>query len=202
MYKYFKAISNILKSYKFYSFHIIFYELIFYLFHETKYNRFEYLNSNFLSDSIPCPYFFLKKVHKFVNEKKLKKICDLGSGFGKILYYFGRLNQIKIDGVEYEKEIYLSSSSLENSRIKIFHEDILKFNLKNKRYDLFFLNDPLKNKIDLLNLINRIKKEYKSVYLVFINLDKKKQILVYDKLKIIKKFEISKNKNIFFCELN
>lgn len=202
MYKYFKAISNILKNYKFYSFHILFYEAIFFMFYERKFNKFEYLSSNFLSDSIPCPYFFLKKINKFIKEKRLKQICDLGSGFGKILYFFGKLNKIKIDGIEYEKKIYLSSKSLENDQIKIFNDDILKFNLKNKRYDLFFLNDPLKNKIDLLSLILKIKNKYQSVYLVFINLDKEKQILLYENLRIIEKFEISTNKNIFFCKLN
>lgn len=202
MYKYFKALSNILKNYRFYSFHILIYEFIFYIFHEKRYNKFEYLNSSFLSDSIPCPYFFLKKIDKFINEKKLNHICDLGSGFGKILYYFGKFNKIKIDGIEYEKKIYLSSKFLENNEIKIFNDDILKFNLKNKSYDLFFLNDPLKKKNDLLSLILRIKKFYQNVYLVFINLDKKKRNIINENLKIIEKFEISKNKNIFFCKLN
>ena len=202
MYKYFKAISNILKNYRFYSFHVLIYELIFLIYHQKKFNKFEYLNSSFLSDSIPCPYFFLKKIDKFINEKKLNQMCDLGSGFGKILYYFGKFNKIKIDGIEYEKKIYLSSKFLEDNQIKIFNGDILKFNLKNKKYDLFFLNDPLKNQNDLLSLILRIKKFYQNVYLVFINLDKKKKNILNENLKIIKKFEISKNKNIFFCKLN
>ena len=202
MYKYFKAISDILKNYRFYSFHVLIYELIFLIYHQKKFNKFEYLNSSFLSDSIPCPYFFLKKIDKFINEKKLNQMCDLGSGFGKILYYFGKFNKIKIDGIEYEKKIYLSSKFLEDNQIKIFNGDILKFNLKNKKYDLFFLNDPLKNQNDLLSLILRIKKFYQNVYLVFINLDKKKKDILNENLKIIKKFEISKNKNIFFCKLN
>ena len=202
MYKYFKAISNILINYRFYSFHVLIYELIFLICHQKKFNKFEYLNSSFLSDSIPCPYFFLKKIDKFINEKKLNQMCDLGSGFGKILYYFGKFNKIKIDGIEYEKKIYLSSKFLEDNQIKIFNGDILKFNLKNKKYDLFFLNDPLKNQNDLLSLILRIKKFYQNVYLVFINLDKKKKNILNENLKIIKKFEISKNKNIFFCKLN
>lgn len=202
MYKYLKAISNIFRNYKFYLFHVLFYELIFYLFHEKKINRFEYLNSSFLSDSIPCPYFFLKKINKFINDKKLKYLCDLGSGYGKILYYFGKLKKTKIDGIEYEKKIYLSSKFLENDEIKIFHDDILKFNLKNKKYDLFILNDPLKNRLDLLKLVLKIKKEYQNVYLVFINLDEKKKILINENLNMIKKFEISKNKNIFFCQLS
>ena len=202
MYKYFKAISNILKNYKFYSFHVLFYEIIFYLLHEKKINQFEYLNSNFLSDSIPCPYFFLKKINKFTNDKKLEQMCDLGSGFGKILYYFGKIKKIKIDGIEYEKKIYLSSKSLENDKIKIFNDDILKFNLKKKQYDLFFLNDPLKNKLDLLTIILKIKKEYQSVYLIFINLDNEKKNIIFKNLNMIKKFEISENKNIFFCKLS
>ena len=70
----------------------------------------------------------------------------MGSGYGKVLYFFGSLNNHKIDGVELDKEIYLDSLKLINNNIKIFNENILKFDLNNSKYDLFILNDPLKKK--------------------------------------------------------
>ena len=102
-------------------------------------------------------FFFLKKIKKFISHNNINYFCDLGSGYGKILYFFGILNRYKIDGVELDKEIYLESLNLKNDNIKIYNEDILKFDLANTRYDLFILNDPLKKKDDLDKLILKIK---------------------------------------------
>lgn len=132
MLKYYKAILDIFKNYKLYSFQVLFYELIFITIYKRKFNKFEYLNSNFLSNSIPCPFFFLKIINKFIIKKNLKQLCDLGSGFGKVVYYFGKIIKLKIDGVELENEIYKYSKVLEDKNIKIYNENILKFDLKKK----------------------------------------------------------------------
>ncbi len=202
MSKYFKSIIGIIKNYKFYVLTVILYEIIFSVLYNKKYNRFEYLNSNFFSDSIPIPFLFLKKIEIFIIKKNIKQLCDLGSGFGKILYYFGKIKKIKIDGIEVEKKIYDISVSLEDKDIKIYNEDILKFDLKKNSYETFILNDPLKKKDDLSKLISNIKKEYKSIYLIFINIDSSKQNLISDELNIIDKFIVSKSRNIFFCKLD
>lgn len=201
MLKYYKAILDIFKNYKLYSFQVLFYELIFITIYKRKFNKFEYLNSNFLSNSIPCPFFFLKIINKFIIKKNLKQLCDLGSGFGKVVYYFGKIIKLKIDGVELENEIYKYSKVLEDKNIKIYNENILKFDLKKKKYDLFILNDPLKKKHDLLKLILILKKKCPKAFFVFVNLDKNKQVLILNNLKIIENFKISKNKNVFICKI-
>lgn len=201
MLKYFKAISDIIKNYQFYSFQVLLNETIFITLFNKKYNKFEYLNSDFLSDSIPCPYLFLKKINNFIKRKNIDQICDLGSGFGKILYFFGKIKKINIDGVELEKKIYDLSLNLQCDKINIYNQDILTFDLKTKNYKLFIFNDPLKNSSDLLKLILRIKKNYKSVYLIFINLDFNKQKLIKKNLIINDQFVASSNKNIFFCSM-
>ncbi len=134
-------------------------------------------------------------------KKKINLICDLGSGYGKILYYLGKISKKKIHGVEIEKEIYHISQELTDDNIKLFNEDILKFRLDSVLYDAFILNDPLKNADDLLKLLLRIKSSYENVELILINLDLKKQIIIQKELNIIEKFEASNNKNIFFCNL-
>ena len=201
MQKYLKALFHIFKNYHFYSFPILFSEALFYLKHNSIVNKFKYLNDDFLSDSIPCPYYFLKKIKKFTIGKNIKYLCDLGSGYGKVLYFFGNLNNYQIDGVELNKEVYLDSTILNNDNIKIFNENILKFDLNNKKYDLFIMNDPLKKNEDLIELILKIKKFCKKSYLVFINLDEKKIESVNHNLRLIDSFVVSKNKNIFFCSV-
>ena len=91
MLKYLRAFSNIIINYRLYFIPILIYELYFYIFYNKNYNKFKYLDSNFLSDSIPCPYFFLKKIEDYIQKKNIELICDLGSGYGKILYFFGKI---------------------------------------------------------------------------------------------------------------
>jgi hypothetical protein len=199
MQKYLKAFFHIFKNYHFYSIPILLSEAIFYLKYNNTVNKFKYLNDDFLSDSIPCPYYFLKKIKSFAIKKNLNSFCDLGSGYGKVLYFFGSLNDYKIDGVEFDKEIYLNSTVLNNKNIEVFNANILELDFNNTKYDMFIMNDPLKKKEDLLQLILKIKKFSKKSYLVFINLDEKKIELINHNLKLIDSFVVSKNKSILFC---
>ena len=201
MQKYLKALYEILKNYRFYSFTILINEIMFQLLYNKEFNKFKYLNNKFQSNSIPCSYFFLKKIKKFISKNNINYFCDLGSGYGKILYFFGILNRYKIDGVELDKEIYLDSLNLKNHNIKIYNEDILKFDLANNRYDLFILNDPLKKKDDLDKLILRIKESYNQGYVIFINLDQDKLKSVFENLNIVESTLISKTRNIIFCSI-
>ena len=199
MQKYLKAIFDICKNYHFYSIPVLLNEALFHLQYNTAVNKFKYLNDDFLSDSIPCSYFFLKKIKKFLIKRNINHLCDLGSGYGKVLYFFGNINNYKIDGIELDREIYLESALLKNNNITVYNENILNFDLSTKNYDLFIINDPLKKYDELLILITKIKKLYTKSYMVFINLDEKKIEIVTNNLKIVDSFIISRSRNIFFC---
>ena len=199
MNKYLKVFVEILINYHIYSIPILIFEIFFYINHPNKYNKFKYSNSKFLSDPIPCPFYFLKKIEKFLNKKKIKYICDLGSGYGKVLYFFGKIKKYKIDGVELDKEIYVESLSLKNKNIKVYNKNILKFDMSNKKYELFIINDPLKKLSDLKKLINKILRINKKKYLILINLSKEKSNSIKKYLRVLDKIEISSKRNIYFC---
>lgn len=201
MLKYIKALYHIIKNYNFYSIPILLREAEFYLKYNKDFNKFKYHDSNFLSDSIPCPHFFLLKIKKFMIEKKINFLCDLGSGYGKILYFFGEINYFKIDGVELDKEIFAFSEKLKNQRINIFNQDILNFDLNNTNYELLIINDPLKKTEDLSQLIENIKNNYTNKYVVLINIGQEKFNKIKNDLVIIESYKISKNKNLMFCEV-
>ena len=202
MFKYLKALYQIVKNYNFYVIPVLISETKFFLKYDKSFNKFKYLDSEFLSDSIPCSHFFLIKIKKFIDKRNISHLCDLGSGYGKILYFFGNLNNYKIDGVELEKKIYEHSKKLDNYNIKIFNEDILKFDLTNVQYDFFIINDPLKQNKDFLELIHKIKKKYKKIFIVFININQEKMQYVNDNLKTVDSLIISQNTNLLFCEIN
>ena len=190
MKKYFKFILNTIINYRLYSIIIIIYEIYFILKFSSKLNKFKLLNHDYLSDSIPCSFYILSKISKFVKINKITSICDLGSGYGKILYYFGNIKKIYIDGIEYDNSIYKESRELENEKIKVYNNNFFKFNFSKKNYNLLILNDPLKKHEDLEKFVNLIKLINKSFFLVFINLSQ-------NKIKIIEKNFFILNKKIF-----
>ena len=199
MRKYLKVFVEILINYHIYSIPILIFEIFFYIKYPNKYNKFKYYNSKFLSDPIPCSFYFLKKIEKFLNKKKIRYICDLGSGYGKVLYFFGKIKKYKIDGIELDKKIYIESLNLKNNNINLYNKNILKFNFFKKKYELFIINDPLKKFFDFKKIINKILKIKKKKYLVLVNLSKEKSNYIKKHLKILDKVEISLKRNIYFC---
>ena len=199
MRKYLKVFVEILINYHIYSIPILIFEIFFYIKYPNKYNKFKYSSNNILSDSIPCPFYFLKKIEKFLKNKKIQHILDLGSGYGKALYFFGKVKKFKIDGIELDKKIYIESLSLKNNNINVFNKNILQFDFFSKKYELFIINDPLKKFSDTKKLINKILRIKKKKYLVLINLSKEKSNYIKKYLKVSDKLEISLKRNIYFC---
>ena len=197
MTKYIKAIFQILKNYRSYSIIIIYYEIYYFIRFNNKFNQFKYLKSKHLSDSIPCSFFTLKFIEKNISNLKIKKICDLGSGYGKILFYFGIIKKYLIDGIELDKTIFNKSLTLKNKKINIYNKNILNFNYK--IYDLLIINDPLKRIVDFTRLVKKLR-NIKKKYLIFINMNESKKKLVLNNFKILNKIEFSSSRNIFFCK--
>tara|TARA_B100000963_G_scaffold112434_1_gene97868 strand:- start:29 stop:649 length:621 start_codon:yes stop_codon:yes gene_type:complete len=197
---YLKAIFNLFKNYHFYALPILLNEIIFNFKHDKFFNKIKILNSNSLSDSIPCPYFFLQKIEKFIKKKNIKIICDLGSGYGKIIYFFGKYLKYKIDGVELDREIFDKSKKLADININIINKNILNYDLSIIRYDLLILNDPLKKLKDFQLIIKKIRNLKHDCYVVLINITLDKANILMNNLEIIKIYKITRNKNIYFCK--
>ena len=200
MKKYIKFFINIIINYRFYSITIIIYELYFIFKFGSLTNKLKYLNDNYLSDSIPANFYVIKKISKFTDKNNINYICDLGSGYGKILNYFGNHKKINIDGIEYEKKIYLESKKLENNKIKFFNNNFFEFDFAEKNYSLLILNDPLKKTTDLEKITKKLISLNKNFFYVFINLSKDK-INIIKKYFIILEFDIySNSRNYFICK--
>lgn len=195
-----RALYHIILNYHFYTIPIIINEILFNFKYDKNLNNFKYLKSNFLSDSIPCPFTFLKIIKSFIEKKNINLICDLGSGYGKVLYFFGKINQYKIDGIELDKDIYRISKSLENERINTLNQNILDFDLNSKSYNLFILNDPLKKRDDLKKIVEKLKLIKRNCYFVFINLTPDKTKIINSNLEVIDSYIISNSKNIYFTK--
>jgi len=170
----FKNLLRILKNYRFSLVKIIFFELV-YLIRGFKGNKFAFSKNN-MADNIPCPYYFLYKIKKFLINKNVKSFIDLGSGNGRVIYFFSKYLKINYLGIEYIDKQYKFSKNLfsKNINIEIKNENFMNLDFLNKEFDCFFLNEPLKNKDNFKFVINNIIKKYsnsdKKYYIILINM--------------------------------
>ena len=185
---------------------ILFRVIIFELYYSIK--KFELIpniklqNSNFGTDTIPCVYYFLSKISQFIKKNKIKSVIDLGSGYGRVTNFIYDQNKIKVQGLEFDKEVFKKSLLLKRPNVKLYNHNILKVNLLNYYSQCFILVDPLKKKIDKKRLINKIlklKKDKKKLYIISVNMDKS---VFSKKIKLLEKYIGSESKSLRFFEVN
>mgnify|MGYP001177098329 CR=1 FL=1 len=184
----FGSIIRIIKTYRFSLIKIIFFELL-YLIKGFKGNRFTF-SKNEMADNIPCPYYFLHKIKKFLLNKNIKSFIDLGSGYGRVIFFFNKYFKINYCGVEYFDQPFKFSKFLfkKNENIHIKNENFTNLSFLNEEYDCFFLNEPLKNKKDFEFVINNIIKKYrikdKKYYIILINMTKE-DLKIFSNLNLV-----------------
>jgi SAM-dependent methyltransferase len=174
-----KNFIKIIKAYKLMFIKIILYEL-YYILLGYKGNSYNFRNNEKKTDNIPCPYFFLSKISKFIKKKEINSLTDLGCGSGRSIYFLNRKYPIKYYGIEYFKETFFKCKLLfqSNPNIKIINNDFMDFNFLKFNSDCYFINDPLKNLNDFEILINKIIDNYinvkKLIFFIFINIEEEK----------------------------
>ena len=185
----------ILLAYKRFLIQVLFFE-VYYLLIGYKQSSIKILNNDKFTDYIPCPYFFLYKIKKFLLTTDIKSLIDLGCGAGSSLYYFNKQLKINYYGVEYQISIYDGCKKLfqKYDNIKIFNDDFMSFKFIDFNNDCFFINDPLK-KIDdfnklILNIFNANKQLSKVVYFILINVDENKR-KIFDGYRLIDSLQTS-----------
>ncbi len=202
MIKYFFYLIEIIKNYHFYSFLVLVYEIFFNIRYGIRFNKFSYYKNDSSTDPVPCCYYFIRKINIFFKKNKINKICDLGSGYGKMIFYFGKIKKLKIDGVELNKEIFDSTYFLCDENIDIYNDDILKFELSKTNYQAFIINDPLKKDEDFNLLLSKLEKLNKKIFIAFININEMKQKEVKKKMNLVENFRISSSRGILFCTID
>ncbi len=189
-------------NYKNVLFPAIYYEIIYSLKYLEIGNYIKIHNSKIATDTVPCIYYFLYLISKFINEKKIKNIIDLGSGYGRVINFLNDHTNSKIIGFEINKEVYKKSLKIKKNKIKIFNKNILNINYKKNTADCFIMIDPLKKSKDTIKLQKRIvKANYyrKNIYFIMVNINKR---LLIKNLKIIKTIKTGDKGYIHFLKYN
>ena len=198
------SIVRIFKEYKIYILIIIFFE-IYYFLKNYKGFKISFSKNQSMADNIPCPYYFLYKINKFLKKRNFNSVIDLGCGSGRIINFINNkyLNK-KITGIEYFNEQYNYAKEIfkKSKNISIKKLNFIKINFSKKIYDVYFLSAPFKKKKDFLKFMNKLAKinKIKKRIIIIINYDKK-LINKVKKLRFINSFYLSKEKGYSICIL-
>ena len=151
---------NFIKSYKNIFFKVFLFELFFSIKFKDFFDNIVIHNNKHRTDTVPCIYYFLFKISKFIKKEKIKSIIDIGSGLGRVINYIYHQNKIKCHGIEFDKNTYKKSLKLSNKKIKIYNGDAFEFD--------FDKISKLKQKKKFVITVNfkqiLVPKQFKIVY--------------------------------------
>ena len=186
---------DLLKSYGFSLFYILLFEMA-YILLGYKGNSVSIRKNKHSTDTIPCPYFFLSKIHKTLQEKQINLFVDLGCGNGRVIYFFRKKFKTRYLGVELFNEPYVQSYKLfENiNEVEIIKKNLFEIDYKSINADCYFINDPLKDRKIHDNLIKTLISGHNSkkgeLIFILINLSLDK-LEIFKKMKLIDSFKIN-----------
>ena len=83
------------------------------------------------ADSMPCPYYFIYKISKFIRNKTINSAVDLGSGNGRVVNFLSTKTNVKMYGYEIDKDMFNYSIKNLNINAKIENQDINLINYNN-----------------------------------------------------------------------
>jgi len=201
----FKNLIRVINDYKFSVFSIIFFEILFFV-KGYKGFKINFSNNDFMTDNIPCPYYFLFRINKTIKESSFLNFIDLGCGSGRIIEFFNKNFPDKnLIGIEYYNPQYEYCSKIfkKNNNIKIIQSDFTTSNLLQYDPDCFFLSAPFKKNSDFIKFMKNltILPFNKKILLIIVNYNKK-LIEKFDNIKFIENYYISSNKGYSICCLD
>ncbi len=186
------------------SYHKIFFKVLFFeIFYTIRFREFvpkiKVQNNSIRTDTVPSVYFFLHIISKFLKEKDIRSIVDVGSGYGRVVNFLSKKNNIKSYGVEYDGDVHKTAQKIKEKKVKLYCGDIFNFNLKKFNSKCFILVDPFKKIKDRYKFLSKVKKIYpsKKKYIIAINNYKGK---FPQEFKMIYSLEASKTRSLKIYE--
>ena len=194
----FVLLCSFIISYRHKIFKIIFFEIYYSLRYFTKGKSFKTPHIH------PCPYYFIYKISKFINQNKIKSAVDLGCGFGRLVIFLKYSTNANISGYELDQEVVKMAKKDKGDNIKIIQGDILNINYNNIAAECFIINEPFyqptkENFTKHEALIKKIEKSRinskKNYYLITINVNEKRNY-IYKKKKLVKTIFAGQNRTV------
>ena len=166
-------IFEVLLKYKRKIFKVVFFEIFYSIYLGRQFYKIH--NDTERSDSMPCPYYFIYKISKFLKKNFISYAVDLGSGNGRIINFLSLKTSTKMHGFENDQEMFDYSIKNLNKKAKIEYKDINLINYNKLDADCYIINTPFWKDTMLKNLIDKISlskvSSKKKYYIIIINID-------------------------------
>ncbi len=164
--------NKLLKVYKFYKgsfLLILFNELYFSFIDRFKFNIEPKGEIGFIPP-IPTPYYYLLIARRFIKKNNIKSLIDIGSGTGRALNFFAKINNINLVGIEISEYCYNYSIKNSDNKIKYFKREF-EYN-KFDFFECYFMADTLREE-KFFSFVKDLKevsqKNHKNTYFFYIN---------------------------------
>ena len=161
-----------------------------------------------MTNTIPCPYYFLYLIKKDLNLSRIDSLIDFGSGYGRIVHFFNKNFSLKkILGIEYASlpYAYCLKKFNKETNIEFINNDFDNFDLKkycseNQLSDVcLFFSAPFSKSQDMVKYISNINLlKIPKIKIIIVNYEYD-EILKINNLKIITKQYINKNRGFCIC---
>ncbi len=162
---------NFIRSYHNIFFKVLFFEIIYSIRFGQLLPQIKLQNNSKRTDTVPCIYYFLHEISKFLKKMKIKSIVDIGSGYGRVVNFISTINRIKSYGIEYDPEVFKIANIKKKERTTFYCSDVMNFNIRSLNSKCFILVDPFKKVNDRNRFLSKIKKIYpgKKKYIIAVN---------------------------------
>ena len=161
---------NFIRSYRRILFKVIFYEIFYSIKTKELVPKMKLQNNQYRTDTIPCVLFFTK-ISIFLKKNKIDSVVDVGSGYGRIVNFISKYNDIIAHGIEYDSELHKSSLKTKEKKVNLYCGDIFNFDLENFNSICFILNDNLKKNENKKKFFEKFSKTHptRDKYFIAIN---------------------------------
>jgi len=162
---------NFIKSYHNIFLKVLFFEIVYSIKFKELFPKIKVQNNSKRTDTVPCVYYFLHQISKFLKKKRIKSIVDIGSGFGRVVNFVSTQNGIKSHGIEYDKEVFQIANQIKKNNVFLYCGDVFKFNIRSFNSKCFILVDPFKKVSDRNKFLYKIKNIYsgQKKYIIAVN---------------------------------
>ena len=162
---------NFIKSYHKIFFKVLFFEIFYTIRFIEFLPRIKVQNNSVRTDTVPCIYYFLHEISKFLRKKNISSIVDVGSGYGRVVNFISLINKIKSYGIEFDEEVHKTAIKIKKKNVKLYCGDIFNYNIKKFNSKCFILVDPFKKIKDRNKFLSKFKKTFpkKKKYIIAIN---------------------------------
>ena len=84
---------NFFRSYRNIFFKVLYFEIFYSIYFKELLPKIKIQNSSTRTDTVPCVYYFLHEISKFIKKNDIKSIIDIGSGYGRVVNFISLKNK-------------------------------------------------------------------------------------------------------------